>query len=101
MRSDSWSEVPADAMHQQFSKKWDGYGQSLVGSDDFRTWPLPGSRPGFTPEQMIGLLDAGREVETLLDLIRWRRRLSQTACCVDIPCLLALTPATFVPVNWR
>jgi hypothetical protein len=31
-----------------------------------------GEQAGFTLEQMIGLLDAGLEVETLMELICWR-----------------------------
>jgi hypothetical protein len=31
-----------------------------------------GEQAGFTVEQMIGLLDAGLEVETLMELICWR-----------------------------
>ncbi len=31
-----------------------------------------GEQAGFTLEQMIGLLDAGLEVNTLLELICWR-----------------------------
>jgi hypothetical protein len=33
-----------------------------------------GEQAGFTLEQMIELLDAGLEVETLLELICWRLR---------------------------
>ena len=33
-----------------------------------------GERAGFSLEQMIDLLDAGLEVETLLELICWRLR---------------------------
>ena len=33
-----------------------------------------GEQAGFTLEQMICLLDAGLEVETLLELICWRLR---------------------------
>jgi hypothetical protein len=31
-----------------------------------------GQRAGFTIEQMIGFLNAGLEVESLMDLIAWR-----------------------------
>jgi hypothetical protein len=33
---------------------------------------IAGERAGFSVEQMIGLLDDGLTVETLIDLISWR-----------------------------
>ena len=33
---------------------------------------IAGEQAGFSVEQMIGLLDEGLTVETLLDLISWR-----------------------------
>jgi hypothetical protein len=38
-----------------------------------------GEQAGFSLEQMIDLLDAGLEVETLLELICWRLRRSSVA----------------------
>lgn len=40
---------------------------------------IAGEQAGFTIEQMIGLLNAGLSVETLVELIAWRLEGTQSA----------------------
>ena len=48
------------------------FAQTPVLKDSVAKLAMAGEQAGFTVEQMIGLLQSGLTLQTLLDLIAWR-----------------------------